>query len=354
MSLVEIDGSVLEGGGQILRTALALSAITGRPIRVFNIRARRSNPGLQQQHLTGVIAAARIANAQVTGAVKGSTELVFRPGRISCGEFRFDISTAGAVTLVIQTILPILVFAPCRSTVTITGGTDVPWSPPIDYVRFVMLPMLGLFGVKAEVRLVRRGHYPKGGGEVVLSVEPSKLRPVEVIEFGDLKEVRGISHAVRLPAHVAHRQANSAREALIKAGVKVPIDITVETYEQGKDPHIGPGSGIVLWAVSSRGLVKGGDALGERGKPAEVVGEEAARKLLDNLRSGMALDEHMGDMVIPYMALAGSGVVGVSRITLHTLTNIYIVERILGVKFEVSGREGEPGVIKVLGNASTS
>ncbi|MGC9153903.1 MAG: RNA 3'-terminal phosphate cyclase, partial [Vulcanisaeta sp.] len=344
MSVIEIDGSVLEGGGQILRTALALSAITGKPIKVFNIRARRSNPGLQQQHLTGVIAAAKIANAQVIGAVKGSTELIFRPGRIGCGEFRFDIGTAGSVTLVIQTILPILVFAPCRSTVTITGGTDVPWSPPIDYVRFVMLPMLNLFGVKADVKLVRRGHYPRGGGEVVLTVEPGGLRSVEVVEFGSLIEVRGISHAVRLPSHVAHRQANSARDYLIKSGINVPIDISVETYEQGRDPHLGPGSGIVLWARSDRGLIKGADALGERGKPAEVVGEEAAAKLIENLRSNMALDEHMGDMVIPYMALAsGSSAVGVSKITLHTLTNIYIVERILDVKFEVSGREGEPG-----------
>jgi RNA 3'-terminal phosphate cyclase (ATP) len=349
MSAIEIDGSVLEGGGQILRTALALSAILGKPIRVFNIRARRSNPGLQQQHLTGVLAAARIANAQVIGAVKGSTELTFKPGRIGCGGFRFDIGTAGSVTLVIQTILPILVFAPCESTVTITGGTDVPWSPPIDYVRFVMLPMLGLFGVKAEVRLVRRGHYPRGGGEVVLTVRPSELRAVNAVEFGNLVEIRGLSHAVRLPAHVARRQADSARDTLIKAGISVPIEISLETYEQGRDPHFGPGSGIVLWARSDRGYVKGADALGERGKPAEVVGEEAANRLLENLRSNMALDEHMGDMVIPYMVLArGKSAVGVSRITLHTLTNIYVVERMMDVKFVVDGAEGKPGIIRVV------
>jgi RNA 3'-terminal phosphate cyclase (ATP) len=349
MSVVEIDGSVLEGGGQILRTALALSAILGKPIRVFNIRAKRSNPGLQQQHLTSVMAAAKIANAQVTGAVKGSTEITFRPGRINCGEFRFDIGTAGSVTLVIQTILPILVFAPCDSTVTITGGTDVPWSPPIDYVRFVMLPMLGLFGVKAEVRLVRRGHYPRGGGEVVLTVRPSELRAINAVEFGNLVEIRGLSHAVRLPAHVARRQADSARNTLIKAGINAPIEISLETYEQGKDPHLGPGSGIVLWARSDKGYIKGADALGEKGKPAEVVGGEAANKLLENLRSNMALDEHMGDMVIPYMALArGKSTVGVSRITLHTLTNIYVVERLMDVKFVVDGAEGGPGVIKVV------
>ncbi|WP_069806684.1 RNA 3'-terminal phosphate cyclase [Vulcanisaeta thermophila] len=352
MGLVEIDGSVLEGGGQILRTALALSAITGVGIRIFNIRARRSNPGLQQQHLTSVLAAARIARAEVVGAVKGSTELTFKPGGITCGDFRFDIGTAGSVTLVIQTILPILTFAPCPSTVTITGGTDVPWSPPIDYVRFVMLPTLSLFGVNAEVKLLRRGHYPRGGGEVRLTVRPNpELRPVNAVEFGDLVEVRGLSHAVRLPRHVAERQAKSAREHLIKGGVKAPINIELEYYEQGNDPHLGPGSGIVLWAVSSRNLVKGGDALGERGKPAEAVGEEAAKKLLENLSVNMALDDHMGDMVIPYMALArGRSTIGVSRITLHTLTNIYIVERILGVKFNVKGEEGKPGIIEFPGH----
>ncbi len=169
---------------------------------------------------------------------------MFKPGgRIGCGEFRFDIGTAGAITLVIQTILPILVFAPCRSTVTITGGTDVPWSPPIDYVRFVMLPMLGLFGVKAEVKLVRRGHYPRGGGgEVVLTVEPSGLRPVEVVEFGDLREVRG-GFRMRLGCRLTWLIGRPTRlgSTWLRLGVKVPIDIAVETYEQGKDPHLGAG-----------------------------------------------------------------------------------------------------------------
>jgi RNA 3'-phosphate cyclase len=212
-----------------------------------------------------------------------------------------------------------------------------------------MLPMLGLFGVKAEVRLVRRGHYPRGGGEVVLTVRPSELRAVNAVEFGNLVEIRGLSHAVRLPAHVARRQADSARDTLIKVGISVPIEISLETYEQGRDPHFGPGSGIVLWARSDRGYVKGADALGERGKPAEVVGEEAANRLLENLRSNMALDEHMGDMVIPYMVLArGKSAVGVSRITLHTLTNIYVVERMMDVKFVVDGAEGKPGIIRVV------
>ncbi len=350
--MIEIDGSYGEGGGQILRTTLALSTLLLKSVRIFNIRARRSNPGLQAQHLTGVKALAELCNAELQGAFKGSKELVFKPRERRCGKFRFDIGTAGSISLVIQAILPALIFAPCRTIVEITGGTDVAWSPPIDYVKNVLLPILSRMGVKASIEVRRRGHYPRGGGHVVLSVEPleGKLESMSEVEFGTLREIRGISHCVKLPKHVAERQARSAKEYLKKKGIDVPIEIELETYPPEKDFHLGPGSGIVLWAISDKGLILGSDALGEKGKPAEQVGEEAARELIEELSSSMAFDKHMGDMLIPYIALAeGYSRIGISRLTLHTLTNIHIVEKLVNTKFKVNGREGERGVIEVQG-----
>ncbi len=350
-SIIEIDGSILEGGGQILRTTLALSALTGKPVRIYNIRAKRSNPGLQAQHLTCVRAVAELCNAQVEGAYKGSKELLFIPGKLRSGHFRFDIGTAGSISLVIQAILPVLVFAPGRCVVEITGGTDVHWSPPIDYVRNVLLPILSRMGVRAEVHVIRRGHYPRGGGHVRVVVDPiEKLRPITSVDFGTLKEIRGRSHCVKLPHHVAERQARAAREYLKKHGIDVPIEIELETYPPDRDPHLGPGSGIVLWAVSDKGEIIGADAVGEKGKPAEQVGQEAASKLIEDLSTGRAFDRHMGDMLIPYIALAdGYSRIGIAKLTLHTITNIHITEKILGVKFKVEGKENEPGIVEVQG-----
>ncbi len=346
---VLIDGSFGEGGGQMLRSSLALSAVLGIPFRIVNIRARRRNPGLQQQHLTAVLALKELTGAEVEGAYKGSTELSFRPGAVRCGSFTFDIGTAGSTSLVIQALLPALALSHCASRVVIRGGTDVPMAPPIDYVRFVMLPVLSRLGVDADVALVRRGHYPRGGGEVVLTVRPSEgLRAVTLRGFGKLVEVRGLSHAVRLPRHVAERQAQAAERAL--KGLGVPIGMGVEAYPPDRDPHLGPGSGIVLWALSDQGNVVGADSLGERGKPAEAVGEEAARRLMEELGTGCAVDSHMGDMLIPYMALArGRSTICVSRLTMHATTNMYVVERFLGVKFQVDGEISTPATISVEG-----
>ncbi|MFB6490751.1 MAG: RNA 3'-terminal phosphate cyclase [Thermoproteus sp. AZ2] len=335
MELVRIDGSLGEGGGQILRSALALSAISGRPLEIFNIRAKRRNPGLQHQHLTSVKAAAAVANAEMEGAELGSTRLLFRPRGIKCGEFSFDVGTAGSITLVLQTLLPMLVFAPCPSRVKIRGGTDVPMAPPVDYFTNVVLKALEPMGVRAELRLIRRGHYPRGGGLVELSTAPSdELAAVRWLERGRLLRVAGISHAVNLPRHVAERQAKAAEEAL--RGLGTPINIEVEHREDG----LGPGSAIVLWAETDRGMRIGADALGERGKPAEAVGREAAEKLSAELATGAALDSHMGDMIVLYMALArGRSEVVASRLTSHLETNIFVVEQFLPVKFSYSGKE---------------
>jgi len=350
--LVEIDGSVGEGGGQILRTALALSALTGRPVRIYNIRAKRPRPGLQRQHLVSVKAVAELASARVEGLRLGSTEIVFYPGRVRGGEFRFDIGTAGSVTLVLQAVLPVAAFAPEPVKLWVRGGTDVPWSPPVDYVRFVLRRLLERMGYGFTVYLRRRGHYPRGGGVVEVFVEdpPRRLVAHDFSMHGGIRFIEGLSHAVRLPRHVAERQARAAERLLRRLGV--PVKIELEWYEPGRDPHLGPGSGIVLWAVGERSIL-GGDSLGAKGKPAERVGEEAAMKLLEDVETGRGLDRHASDMLVTYAAVAcGRSVLGGARLTSHAWTNLYVVERILPevrAVFVEGGELGEPFVVEVEG-----
>lgn len=352
IKFIEIDGSYGEGGGQILRSSIALSALTLKPVRVFNIRAKRSNPGLRPQHMTAIRAVATISKAEVKGLYKGSMEVEFIPRERLSGYFRFDIGTAGSISLVLQALLPAAALAPGSCTFEITGGTDVMRAPPIDYMRFVFTKWLKLLGYQVEITLLRRGHYPRGGGRVMVRTNPvSKLRPIIAEDRGDIVEVRGISHAVRLPRHVAERQAKAAIEVLKNAGYS-DVEIEIEWYHPRKDPHLGPGSAIVLWATTSKGFVLGADALGERGKPAERVGREAATKLIKELQSGAPIDKHMGDMLIPFIAIAsGNSRIKVSNLTSHTLTNVHVTEKILGLKFNVRGFEGRSGIIEVKGLA---
>ncbi|MGC9071792.1 MAG: RNA 3'-terminal phosphate cyclase [Acidilobus sp.] len=351
MELVHVDGSIGEGGGQVLRMALAVSAITGRPVRVFNIRIKRSRPGLQHQHLTSVKALAALTRAKVEGATLGSTELTFYPGSARGGDFTFDIGTAGSVTLLLQAIMPIMALSREPMTVSVIGGTDVPKAPPIDYFRFVLRPLLSKLGFEYNINLVRRGHYPRGGGKVIVATGGNaKLRPIDLVSSGGLVRVNGLSHCVRLPSHVAVRQARAAEEAL--RDLNVPVKIELEYYEANKDPHLGPGSGIVLWATTERSVL-GGDSLGERGKPAEWVGREAARSLLDDLSTGMALDRHASDMLLVYAALSG-GVsrLGGSALTSHAKTVIDLLNTILpeaSVKI-LQGFEGRPFIVEVRGS----
>ena len=246
--------------------------------------------------------------------------------------------------------MPAAAFAPGSLEITVTGGTDVRWSPSIDYLRFVKLPMLAKMGYEAILKTLRRGHYPKGGGHVVVEVSPPRsISGIELTNQSGIRRVRGLSHCVKLPKHVAERQARIAHDILLKAGYS-DVKIDVEGYEVEKDPHLGPGSGIVVYAETGSGAIIGSDALGEKGKPAERVGSEAAENLLSEIRSGMPVDKHMADMLIPYMAVAkGSSRILTSEITLHTLTNIRITELVAEMKFMVEGELGKPGSIAVDG-----
>lgn len=315
-NVLKIDGSFGEGGGQILRTAIALSCVTGKVVEVYNIRANRPNPGLAAQHLKGIEVAKLVSGAEVEGLRLGSTRVVFKPRKIEGGNYRIDIGTAGSVTLILQTILLPSLFAEKESSFEIVGGTDVSWSPPIDYFRFVTMRALRELGAKVEVELIKRGYYPKGGGKIKVKVEPSKLKGKD---FEKVKEdVRGISHCQNLPKQVAERQAEAARKFLEKK--KLVANINLEVSE-----GLSTGSGITLWSA-----YKGGSSLGERGKRAEIVGEEAAKNFLDEYLDDSVFDSYLADQVMAFAALAsGSTSYSTSKITLHQISNAFVINKFI-------------------------
>jgi len=342
---VEVDGAEGEGGGQVLRGAVALSCITGKPVRVFSIRANRPTPGLQPQHLVGIEAAAKVSGGGVEGLAIGSTEIRFTPGKTAAGRYAFDVRTAGSITLIMQTLLPILAFAGGESEVALSGGTNVPWSPPIDYMKQVLLPNLSCFGAQAWVELQRRGYYPKGGGQAILRVRGTDgFTGVRLVERGKVERVRGISHCANLPAHVAKRQGEAAKKALFSAGftnVRISEELAMAA---------GIGSGVTLWTDAEESVRLGGDALGAREKRAEEVGREAAGNLIAEIKSGMAADSHFGDMAPLYMALAkGASELGVTSLTRHAETMVLLCRKFIGVEWDIERREGGSAVLRVEG-----
>ncbi len=338
--VVVIDGSIGEGGGQILRTAIALSAVLLKPVKIINIRAKRKNPGLRPQHVVAIKVVASLSDAETKGVFVGSREILFIPKKHKHGMFKFNIGTAGSISLVMQAAIPVMLFSSGTTCIDIIGGTDVPWSPPIDYMRFIFAPFMQRLGVDISIKLLKRGHYPRGGGRVIFCTEPiDSIKPVKIIERGKIKSIRGLSHAVKLPKHVALRQVDAARKLLLKKYNDLNISIDIEWYEPSRDRHLGPGSGIVLWAECENSIL-GGDSIGARGKLAEKVGEEAAMKLIEDLETGMALDRHLGDMIIPYLALAkGESVVTGARMTMHTYTNILIVKTLTKAEINIEYKD---------------
>ncbi len=346
MEVIELSGAYGSGGGQILRTALGLSALLQKPISVDKIRYNRPVPGLQAQHLTAITTLRQICNAQTEGAKLLSQVVKFSPQAAHAAQLHINIGTAGSVTLLLQSIiLPALLH---EIKLRIAGGTDVAWAPSANYMQSVLLPTLSKMNAKFDLELNARGYYPKGLGSASFSSKPAKLplKPVSLIHLGNLERIRIISHCANLPKEVALNQLKSARKTIADALGETDFEETIECREKSETT----GSGIDLFAYFSSGAVIGANALGEKGKPAEKVGREAAEKLIAELNAKKPCDSHLADQLIPFMALAqGYSTIETTSLSEHTQTNIFVVEKFLPVKFEVSGKLNGPAEISVMG-----
>ena len=333
--MIEVDGSHGEGGGQLLRMALALSSVTRLPVTVDRIRAGRPNPGLAAQHVTAVRAVAALASAEVGGLELGSSRIVFHPGDLVGGDHAFDVGTAGSVTLVLQACLP-AAFASTTSThLRVVGGTDVKWSPPLDYFARVFLPWIRRLGGQADLLSHRRGYYPRGGGEVELVVQPTPVwSPIQISDPGALERVRGVAHVSNLPEDIPKRMKAAALRRL--HGVQ---DAKIEERAYPSEDAVGQGGAVVLWAEREHTLL-GADALAERGKSSERVGEEAAESLEAEILSGATVDVRAADQIVAYLALCDKpSSFLVREVSAHLRTMAWLVPQFLGrtVEFQSIG-----------------
>jgi RNA 3'-phosphate cyclase len=332
--LIDIDGSQKGGSGTILRSSVALSATTGQPLHIFKIRQNRPQPGLKPQHLEAVLTAAKLCNAEVEGARIDSRELWFRPRQVKGGRIEAEIGTAGSIPMLLMTVLPICAYAQATVDLHVSkGGTDVSNSPTINYMRFVLLPTLKHMGLNAALTVHKYGYYPKGNGEVTVTVEPCEsLRTLRLERFGSIKAIKGISVCTFLAERkVAERQARAANDHLSERNFKADIQVVND-----KSNPLQKGSSLVLWAETDTNAILGADAIGELRKTSEAVGKEAAEKFLAEISVRPTVDVHLADLLIPYVALAHGRSTCLTRaISEHLQTNIWVAQEILNVKFNV-------------------
>ena len=330
--MITIDGASGEGGGQILRTSLALSLVTGTPVRVTGIRKRRSKPGLLRQHLTAVRAAAEIGDAEVTGDALLSTEIAFHPRALLTGARTFAIGTAGSTTLVLQTVLPALLLAKEPSSVTLTGGTHNPMAPSFEHLARAYLPQVERMGPKVAASLEQAGFFPAGGGRIVVHVTPAeRLSPIDLLDRGEVRRVTGVATVANLPSSIAVREIKSVRAVL-------------DAPERGFCPEVlrdvaGPGN-VVTITVESDHVTEVFTTFGERKLRAEAVGERVAKETKAYLEAGVPVGEHLADQLLLPMALAGRGSFRTVAPSSHTTTHAELLEKILGVKTRIE-RETE-------------
>jgi RNA 3'-terminal phosphate cyclase (ATP) len=329
--VLTIDGSIGEGGGQILRTALTLSICLMRPFRIVGIRPRRSPPGLRPQHLTAVRAAAEVSNARVDGAIVGASELTFAPQHVAAGDHVFSIGTAGSTTLVLQTVLPALLTAVGRSSVVLEGGTHNPQAPTFEFLAKAYVPLIQRMGPQIRIELLRAGFFPKGGGRIRAVIQPSAgLEPLRLHSRGELERLDVDVLLSRLPRHIGDREIRVLRDML-------PVDAastTLRTIDSAS-----PGN-VVSICCAFEHVTEVFDAVGRRGVPAERVAQEAAEPMRRYWDSGAPVGEHLADQLLLPLALAGSG----SFVTLppsrHTQTNICVIEQFLGAVIRCAPVDG--------------
>ena len=331
-TMVRIDGSFGEGGGQILRSSLSLSLVTGKPFRIENIRANRQKPGLLRQHLTAVQAAAAVGSAEVNGAFLGSKALTFVPDKVRAGEFHFAIGTAGSGTLVLQTVLPALITAAGPSRIEIEGGTHNPAAPPFDFLKRSFIPLIERMGPTVKLELERHGFYPAGGGRFVVEITPTgALKPIELECRDEITARRATALVANLPHHIARRELDAV-------GKLLNWDAECLGCEDTKN-SISPGN-VVMIELGSATVTEIFTAFGQLGVSAENVAQEAAEQARGYMRSNAALDEHLADQLLLPLALAGGGSFSAAFLNTHAKTNMEVIRQFLPVRFEVSEAEG--------------
>jgi RNA 3'-terminal phosphate cyclase (ATP) len=332
--MIEIDGSRGEGGGQILRTALALSVVSGKPFRIDRIRAGREKPGLMRQHLTAVQAAVDVAGGRASGASFGSTSVTFEPGVAKHGDRTFSIGTAGATALVLQTVLPPLLVVEGRSRLVFEGGTHGKAAPPADFIARAFVPLLNKMGAQVAIVVEKLGFYPAGGGRVVVDVVGGRaLSSLRLLERGRVLKARARALVANLPENVGHREVTVLRGRLPELG------LTRDDVEVVDVTGPGPGNALVL-DLEFEGLTEVISAIGERHRKAEAVAADVvaeARALLD---AGVPVGEHLADQLLIPLALGAGGAFRSLAPTPHTLTNIDVIQRFLDVGIEVRASEG--------------
>jgi RNA 3'-terminal phosphate cyclase (ATP) len=330
--MIRIDGSFGEGGGQILRTSLSLSLVTGKAFQIDNIRAGRERPGLLRQHLTAVLAAAEVGGAEVDGSTLGSAALTFSPGKVRPGDYRFAVGTAGSATLVFQTILPALLTANAPSRIGLEGGTHNAAAPPFDFLDRTFLPLIGRMGPKVRLEFERYGFYPAGGGRFRAEIEPAQsLTPLHIGERGEIVSRRIFTVVANLPGHIALREIETVANMLNWNKDCGKIDQTRNSP--------GPGN-VVMVEIESAEVTEIFTAFGELGVSAEKVASTAAKQARDYLVSRAAAGEHLTDQLLLPMALAGTGWFAAQKINLHARTNMSVIAEFLPVRFETREEEG--------------